>query len=235
MKNEYLVITGGSSGIGLAVAEYFFKKGFHIVNLSRTLCELSEVINVQVNMAQENFAENIQEELVPILEKADKIILVHNAARLEKDTVKNIEADILRDILEVNIVAPTILNRLLAPIMKAGSAIIYTGSTLSDKAVAGAFSYATCKHAVVGMMRATCQDLMGTGIHTACVCPGFTDTPMLRTHLNNDPTVIEEVKKRTSFSRLVEPAEIAEAIYFAANHPVLNGAVVHANLGQKES
>ena len=118
--------------------------------------------------------------------------------------------------------------------MSEGSAIIYVGSTLSEKAVPGAFSYVTSKHAVVGLMKATCQDLMDRGIHTACVCPGFTDTPMLRNHLNHDETIIEQIKTMNAQNRLIKPTEIASTIYFAATNPVINGAVLHANMGQKE-
>jgi len=235
MMNNYLVITGASRGIGLATAKRFLENGFQVINLSRNPCPLTEVTHIQVNMAKTGFEESLKKELPPILENANRVVLVHNAARLEKDTVENIEASTLRDILEINVVAPTVLNRMVIPAMKNSSAIIYLGSTLSEKAVAGAFSYVTSKHAVVGIMRATCQDLMGTGIHTACVCPGFTDTPMLRTHLNDDPVILEQIKGMTALNRLVEPAEIAETVYFAANHPVINGAILHANLGQKES
>jgi 3-oxoacyl-[acyl-carrier protein] reductase len=233
--NNYLVITGASRGIGLATAKLFLENRFQVINLSRNPCPLTEVNHIQVNLAQIGFEESLTEQLLPILNNADRVILVHNAARLEKDTVENIEAQAWRDILEINVVAPTILNRTVIPTMKKSSAIIYIGSTLSEKAVAGAFSYVTSKHAVVGLMRATCQDLMGRGIHTACICPGFTDTPMLRTHLNNDSFVLEQIKGMTAFNRLVEPAEIANTVYFVANNPVMNGAILHANLGQKES
>lgn len=232
--NKYLVITGASRGIGLATAKLFFEQNFMVINLSRGVCPLSKVIHIPVDLAQSGFEEHLQPKLLPRLENAEMVILVHNAARLEKDTVNQMQTDSFREVLEINVVAPTILNRILLPSMKPGSAIIYIGSTLSEKAVAGTFSYVTTKHAVVGLMRATCQDLMGTGIHTACVCPGFTDTPMLRTHLNNDEAILEQVKSMTALHRLIDPEEIAQTIYFAATQPVLNGAVIHANLGQKE-
>jgi len=85
------------------------------------------------------------------------------------------------------------------------------------------------------MMRATCQDLAGRGIHTACVCPGFTDTEMLRAHVGEDPEILKAIASMSTFDRLVTPAEIATTIKFAADNQVLNGAVIHANLGQKES
>ena len=115
------------------------------------------------------------------------------------------------------------------------SAIIYLGSTLAEKAVANSFSYVTSKHAVIGMMRATCQDLDGTGIHTACVCPGFTDTEMLQVHLGDDEDVLAGITKLSTFGRLITPEEIAATICFAALNPVVNGSVIHANLGQIES
>ncbi len=233
--NKYLVITGASRGIGLATAKLFLEHNFMVINLSRGVCPLSEVIHIPVDLAQSGFEEHLQPRLLPHLENAEMVVLVHNAARLEQDMVNQIQANSFRNILEINVVAPTILNQIVLPAMGNGSAIIYIGSTLSEKAVAGTFSYVTSKHAVVGLMRATCQDLMGTGIHTACVCPGFTDTEMLRTHLNNDQAILEHIKGMNAQHRLIDPEEIAQTIYFAATQPVLNGAVIHANLGQKEA
>ena len=84
------------------------------------------------------------------------------------------------------------------------------------------------------MMRASCQDLDNSGIHTCCICPGFTDTKMLRQHLGNDEEIIKQVADNMTAHRLVEPQEIAELCYFCANHAVINGSVLHANLGQIE-
>ncbi len=234
--NKYLVITGGSSGIGLATAELFLENQFQVINLSRNLCSLDAVVNLQVDLKEPGLESRLQQDLIPALEKPATIILVHNAACLDKDNVANITADNFRSILEINLVAPTILNRILLPLMSPGSAIIYVGSTLSEKAIPGALSYVTSKHATVGLMRATCQDLieMDRGIHTACICPGFTDTPMLRYRANYDATIIEQIKSMNGQNRLIEPIEIAKTIYFAATNSVLNGAVIHANLGQKE-
>ncbi|WP_219727030.1 SDR family oxidoreductase [Cylindrospermopsis raciborskii] len=234
--NKYLVITGGSSGIGLATAELFLENKFQVINLSRTSCPLNSVVNLQIDLKEKGFESRLQQELIPSLQKPANIILVHNAAYLNKDNVENIAADNLRDILEINLVAPTILNRILLPLMSPGSAIIYVGSTLSEKAIPNALSYVTSKHAITGLMKATCQDLieMGRDIHTACICPGFTDTPMLHYRANYDPTIIEQIKSMNGQNRLIETIEIAKTIYFSATNPVINGAIIHANLGQKE-
>ncbi|MCL2923876.1 MAG: SDR family oxidoreductase [Trichodesmium sp. MAG_R04] len=234
MSKKYLVLTGGSRGIGLATAKLFLEKRFQVINLSRNFSALTDVVNIQIDLTKTGFEENLKKELLPRLENSETVVLVHNAARLDKDNVENIQASNLRDILEINVVVPTVLNQIVMPNMSKGSAIIYVGSTLSEKAVPGAFSYVTSKHAAVGLMKATCQDLMDRGIHTACVCPGFTDTPMLRNHLNHDEAIIEQIKTMNAQNRLIEPTEIAETIYFAATNPVINGAILHANMGQKE-
>ena len=116
--------------------------------------------------------------------------------------------------------------------MAVGSSILYVGSTLGEKAVPGSFSYVTSKHATIGMMRATCQDLAGSGVHTACINPGFTDTEMLRDHIPAD--VMPEIAQMSAYGRLIDPAEIASALFFAAHNPVINGSVINANLGQIE-
>ena len=117
--------------------------------------------------------------------------------------------------------------------MQAGSSILYVGSTLSEKAVPRSFSYVTTKHATIGMMRATCQDLAGSQIHTACICPGFTDTEMLRAHVPDE--AMESISAMSAFGRLVEPTEIAQALFWASDNAVINGSIIHANLGQIES
>jgi 3-oxoacyl-[acyl-carrier protein] reductase len=170
-----------------------------------------------------------------VVDNSDVVALVHNACQMRKDNAMDCDSDDLTAVLQTNVVAANSLNQALLPLMPRGSSVLYLGSTLAEKAVAGAYSYVISKHAVVGMMRATCQDLMGRGIHTACICPGFTDTEMLRTHLGNDQAVLADMASLNSFNRLIEPGEIAGLIVWAHENPVINGSVLHAHLGQKES
>ena len=195
---------------------------------------MTGVIDIAIDLSLDVASTDIVEKLVPQLEgRVD--VLIHNAAKLVNDTLQSTESAALADILNINVIAPQRLNQTLMPLMSAGGAILYIGSTLSEKAVANSFSYVTSKHAMVGMMRASCQDLTSTGIHTACICPGFTDTEMLRAHVGGSEEVLEAIGGLSTFGRLIDPSEIAETILFCAENPVINGAVIHANLGQKES
>jgi 3-oxoacyl-[acyl-carrier protein] reductase len=229
---DCLVITGASAGIGHATAARFRAAGYAVVNLSRRPCTVDGVTNLRCDLGYPGFLAGIQEQLAERLRGVERIVLVHNAARMLSDTVATTDSEALRGAFEVNLVAPNTLNGFVVPFMRPGSSIVYVGSTLGEKAVPGSFSYVTSKHAMIGMMRATCQDLAGTGIHTVCICPGFTDTEMLREHVPAD--VMPAISAMSAFGRLIDPAEIAETIWWSAASPVLNGAVVHANLGQVE-
>ena len=229
---KYLVITGASAGIGLKTAEVFASAGYSVINLSRRPCPLASVHHISCDLANPNFLETLAPELDKLLIDVDELVLIHNAARLVGDSTTQTNSQDFRDIIEINVVAPNTLNQYLIPHMGPGSSILYVGSTLSEKAVPGSFSYVTTKHAMVGMMRATCQDLAGRGIHTACICPGFTDTEMLRAHVPADAMAM--ISGMSAFERLVRPEEIADSLFWAASSPVINGAVIHANLGQVE-
>jgi NAD(P)-dependent dehydrogenase (short-subunit alcohol dehydrogenase family) len=227
------IITGASKGIGKATAINFLQEGHRVINLSRSPCNVDDVENIAIDLAAPDALQHAGDALSDL--EPGVFHLVHNAARLTSESVRNIEIDDFRQTIDINIVAPQILNRLLLPLMQAGSSIIYVGSTLSEKAVPNSFSYVTTKHANVGMMRATCQDLAGSSIHTACVCPGFTNTEMLRAHVGESEDILQSIAAGSTFGRLIEPDEVAEAICFAARNPVINGAIIHANLGQIEN
>ena len=229
-----LVITGASHGIGKATAKLFLQSGWSVVNLSRRSCDEPNVINFSTDLSKPDWSEAIKVPLLDTLYCADKISIVHNAALNEKDSICDVSLASLRQVLEVNLLASIALNQMLLPLMSSGSSILYIGSTLAEKAVKNAASYVISKHALAGLMRSTCQDLFGTGIHTACICPGFTDTEMLQEHLQHDQNLIQSIQQRISAKRLITPLEIAELIWFCANHEVINGSVLHAHLGQIE-
>ncbi|MDP2345686.1 MAG: SDR family oxidoreductase [Deltaproteobacteria bacterium] len=226
-----LVVTGGSVGIGAATAQAFAAAGWKIVCLARRPCPVDGAVSVSVDFASASWEQVVHEQALAHVDEG-VICLVHNAALLLKDDALSLTAERLRQVLEVNVVVPAVLNRLFAPRMQAGSSILYVGSTLSEKAVKNTASYVSSKHAVVGLMRATCQDAAPRGIHTACVCPGFTDTEMLRAHTGGKPEVMAALSSLSGHNRLVQPAEIAALLLVCAQQPVIDGAVIHANLGQ---
>ena len=233
--DKILIITGASKGIGHSTAALFQKHGWHIINISRSPCSITNTMNISIDLSNTDFEQTLAKELGSVLKQKSRICLIHNAAAHVNDSIKKQDQTDLTRALNVSLVSPAILNKVLIPFMAEHSSIIYIGSTLSEKAVPGAASYVIAKHATVGMMRATCQDLVEDRIHTCCICPGFTNTEMLQQHLSHDQAMLAFAKQKVGANRLIEPQEIADLLYFAAENPVINGSVMHANLGQRES
>ncbi len=223
-----LVITGASRGIGLATAERFLAAGYRVINISRSAAPNPDIVQINADLFTPGWGQAVAEDIKAALQGVSQVTLVHNAALQSHGGVDQLDADTLRRVLELNVVAPVTLNALLLPLMKPGSSIIYIGSTLSFKATANVAAYVTSKHALLGLMRSTCQDLAGSGIHTACVCPGFTDTEMLRGYGGE---IVEQLAQASTMGRLVQPEEIAESLLFCANNPVVNGTMLRADLG----
>ncbi|MGQ9660663.1 MAG: SDR family NAD(P)-dependent oxidoreductase [Thermochromatium sp.] len=229
-----LIITGASSGIGRAIAARFIESGWRVLNLSRRPCPEAGVENLSVDLESPASLEAVIETLPDRIATAGRLCLVHNASVMRTDRIDALPDADLRRVLELNLVSPNRLNQCLLPRMGAGSSVIYIGSTLSEKAVPGVASYVIVKHALVGMMRATCQDLAGRGIHTCLICPGFTDTEQLRALIGDDAETLAAITAMNAFGRLITPAEIAAVVAWASESPVLNGSVIHAHLGQRE-
>ncbi len=231
------IITGASSGIGEATAQQFLQQGWQVVCLARRPATLPGVHSIQVDLQSHDLAASLNASfittLVPLLgESTGQIALIHNAGVFMNDTVAEFKTEEMWRALQVNVVAAAVLNREVLPFMASASSIIYVGSTLSEKAVANTASYVVSKHAVVGLMRSTCQDLRGRKIHTACVCPGFVDTPMLRQRA--DAATMASLAGLTAYEKILSVDDVAEVLFHAATLPALNGSVIHAHYGQLE-
>lgn len=229
------VVTGASAGIGRAIAARARADGHRVVNLSRRPSPVEGVIDIAVDLADGEAVARAAAQVRALLAEAPgPVHLVHNAAVVPDDAITAFDVRVAERAMRLNVITPAELTASLLPVMPAGSSIVFIGSTLSEKGVPGRLSYVTSKHALVGLMRATVQDLFGRRIHAVCICPGFVDTDLLASR-KADPEALQAVLDMVSFGRLLQPEEIADVVAFAAKSPSLNGAVIHANLGQRES
>ena len=160
-KMKVAIITGASVGIGSATAQAFLDAGFKVFNLARRKCPITEVTSLPCDLASEAAIARAADALQKSLEGCSEVALVHNASQMRKDSATDCSSDSLRQVMETNVIAINSLNQRLLPLMSEHSSVLYVGSTLAEKAVSSSFSYVVSKHAQLGMMRATCQDLHG--------------------------------------------------------------------------
>ena len=223
------IITGGSKG--QSTIHSFHSAGWQTINVSRQSCSEEGVINCLLDLNDDNLEQTASELLVPYLHDSVKICLVHNACAYFSGSILDTSHKALNQSWQVNVMSAIILNQIIVPFMQPGSSIIYIGSTLSEMAVPNCLPYVTTKHALIGLMRSTCQDLSEQGIHSCCVCPGFTQTETFQRHLQTHQVEQVQVTQNVAMKRVIKPEEVANFILYCANAPIINGAVLHANLG----
>lgn len=230
-----LVITGAGKGIGLATADLFHEQGYAVVNISRHRGGFECGTWIGADLSQPGWLQGIERELIAAVQHATAIVLVHNASMLLYDGIEDSSDADLQRVWQANVQAPVQLNRALLPYMDEGSSIIYIGSALRDRAVPKRLSYVVSKHAQVGLMRSTALEIAERGMHTACVCPGVTDTEMARAHFGGEGDSIEQfVLRNAPLKRALRPVEIAQLIHFCSITQAVNGAVIDANVGRSE-
>lgn len=229
------VVTGGSSGIGAAICAHFQRRGgYRVLSLARRGGpDVAEVEGVEADLASSSGVDKACEAVRKRLSGRARICLVHCASNYPSDSAQEVDLPGLDGALRLNVTAPAELTSRLLPVMAEGSSVVFVGSTLSEKAVAGRLSYCTAKHAMVGLMRAVAQDILWSGVHTVLVCPGITDTPMVR------QAVAEREEAFRSFvrelqGRQLDPDEVASVVWDVAQSPILHGSVIHCNGGQRE-
>lgn len=227
-----LILTGASRGIGLATVKHFLAQGWRVLTLGRQPSAQGST-HFFIDLG----APDWELQLKPFLSQLSptSICLVNNAAYYVADSIMDVEAEHLDKSLHLNVQVPALLSQALLPLMLPGSSIIHIGSTLSEKGVQNNVSYTVSKHAILGLMRAMTQDLMGKQIYTMCLCPGATDTEMLKDRCQHDPAILNKIQALNTEKRFITPAEIAELVFFCAINPVLNGSVLHANFGQRST
>ena len=224
------IITGASKGIGRQTAQFFVDNEWSVISLSRTKPDNDAIGHIEVDLKDFNVTD-LQDELIPLLQQATKISLIHCAAIIKSDSIETVDEQVLRDTMEINVFSVIKLAQFLIPHMPKDSSIILVGSNLSYMGIPDCCSYIVSKHALLGLMRSMTQDLAYKGIHSCCICPGCVNTDMLKGLAKSRNSDVNDYKSFQLFNRFVEPMELAKYIYFCSENPVVNGGVMQATLG----
>lgn len=199
------------------------------MNLSRTKNDAADE-NIFIDLNQKIDDAALQA-LNRHIQDGSQISLIHNAFPYYKDSSESFNGDDFDLAAQFVLKNTIILNNFVLPKMGTGSSIVFVGSTLSTKAAPNCLTYVILKHAQVGLMKSLALELGSKEIHTCCVCPGFTDTEMLKSHTN--PVDTERlISSLVLKKRLISPDEVAAFIYQCATSPISNSEVFHVNLGQ---
>jgi NAD(P)-dependent dehydrogenase (short-subunit alcohol dehydrogenase family) len=217
LEGKSVLITGGDSGIGRAVAVCFAKEGADImishlpeeeedakVTLAAVKAAGRKGFAVPGNLSDEAFCEELVDTAVEKLGKID--ILVNNAAlQTYYENLDEITGEDFADIYRVNVIAPFLLAKAAANTMKPGSAIINTASVEAYDPTETILPYSASKSALVSVTKGLAKKLLEKGIRVNAVAPGPIWTP-----LNTHGSPEEELKKFGEDAPLGRPGQPVE-------------------------
>lgn len=193
-------ITGGSRGIGKAIAQKFEENGYRVVAPTRQELDLTS------NESIANYIEAHKEEYFDVI--------VNNAGGNDIHEIDCITDAEIEDMIAVNLIAPIkLLRGLTGNMKKAGyGRIVNIGSIWAVVSKAGRCVYSATKNGIHGVTNTLAVELAPHNILVNTVCPGFTLTEM--TYKNNTAAQIEEISQSIPMQRMAQPEEIAEVVYF---------------------
>ena len=247
LENKIAIITGGGDGIGQASAVMFAKEGASVViadikpeNGNRTVDMIKAVngdaIFAEVDVSKADSVENMVKKVIGAYGRID--ILVNSAAVFVEATVLNTSEEDWDRIMAINLKGIFLCCKYTIPEMiKAGKgSIINIGSEAGITGFKNQTAYDASKGGVVNMTRAMALDFAEKNIRVNCVCPGTTETPMVKKAIEIAP---DPEKARRSFAsrpllRLGWPDEIAAGILYLASDesPYATGAILAIDGGK---
>lgn len=225
LESNVVLITGGSRGIGKAIAMEFAKRGANIaicdIDLEGAQNTAKEVEEHKVRcvayQADVSRLEEAQDVVSKVMEEFGKIdVLINNAGITRDNLLVRMKVKDWELVLDVNLKGVFNFTKAVArPMMKARfGRIINVSSVVGIQGNAGQSNYSASKAGIIGFTKSTAQELASRNITVNAVAPGFIETEMTQ-QLPED--VIEEYLKRTPLGRAGTPEDVANVIAFLAS------------------
>jgi NAD(P)-dependent dehydrogenase (short-subunit alcohol dehydrogenase family) len=235
-----VLITGGGTGIGRAIAHGFANLGDHVTICGRRIEPLQDTAqDFDIDIKQ---ADVTDETSVAALFNAPFDVVVANAGAGEASKLTDTSLEAWNNTLAVTLTGVFLTFRAALPQMAPGGRLIAIGSTASLQGGANIPAYAAAKHGVLGLVRSVAQDVAKKGITCNAVCPGFVDTDMAGTAIGglmqrfnvDRDEATEMVVSGNPMGRLITPEEIATTTLFLASDGAasVNGHAISVSGGE---
>jgi NAD(P)-dependent dehydrogenase (short-subunit alcohol dehydrogenase family) len=246
LDGKVAVITGGTQGIGLAIAREFVGNGATVVVTGRDQGRLDKAVAEIGPKASGVRADAGSPEAMDAMLKDVKArhgrldAVVTNAAVADDHApLGKITAEQFDRMVGTNLKGVLFAVQSAVPLMSSGGSIILIGSTASVAPPAGMSVYGAIKAAFHGMVRALIQDVKGTGVRINVLSPGAIDTPSLRKALGTAAGadgvdgLVQSMAQRSPLGRIGEAREIGQVAVFLASDAAsyVNGVELFADGG----
>ncbi|MBI5576623.1 MAG: glucose 1-dehydrogenase [Deltaproteobacteria bacterium] len=247
MRGKVAVVTGGSRGIGFAIAQRFLREGTHVAVADihdQTADHLrlvgqkagSRLLFLEADVGRMDQMQEVGKRTVRELGEID--IWVNNAgwdrimpflSTVQEDWARVVEVNLMGVVHGTRVALDAMVAR------KEGGAVVNIASDAGRVGSSGEAVYSAAKGGVIAFTKAIAREVAQHGIRVNCVCPGPTDTPLLAENFGTEEgsRIIEAIKRGIPFRRLGKPEEIAAAVRFLASREAsyITGQVLSVNGG----
>jgi NAD(P)-dependent dehydrogenase (short-subunit alcohol dehydrogenase family) len=230
LAGQHAVVTGGGRGIGAAIARALAHAGATVSVLGRDAARLAAQVEalggaaqaqaVGVDVADEG---SVRAALAAVRERFGRVdILVNNAGQAESAPLARTDLALWQRMLAVNLTGTFLCTReALGEMTKRGSGrIVNVASTAGLVGYGYVSAYCAAKHGVIGLTRAAALETAKTGVTVNAVCPGYTETDIVRDAVAN---IVKKAGKteaearaalvaRNPQGRMIQPDEVAAAV-----------------------
>lgn len=228
LEGRHALVTGAARGIGAAIARALADEGARLTLLGRrreTLAVLAADLPGEHGFVAADVADAAQVHAAFTEARAARgpvAILVNNAGQAESAPLAKTSLDLWQRMLAVNLTGTFLCSQAALPdLLAAGHGrIVNIASTAAQKGYAYVSAYVAAKHGVLGLTRSLALELATRGVTVNAVCPGYTETDILRESIANvvARTGRSEAEARAAFAggnpqqRIVQPREVADAV-----------------------
>ncbi len=219
-STKVAVITGGSSGIGLATAEAFARRGYAIVLNGRDpealevakarVAELGvEVLAAPGDVSKMEDCQTLAMDVMAHFGRVD--VLVNNAGISMRALFKDLDLSVIRRLMEVNFFGTVYCTKAFLPaLLESKGSIVAVSSIAGYRGLPARTGYSASKAAMQGFMESLRTELLETGVHVLVACPGFTGTAIRERALTASGT--SQGQSPLEEGKIMSAEEVGEAI-----------------------
>lgn len=224
LTNIHAIVTGGGTGIGLAIASALINNGATVSIMGRNLERLNEIADNHPNMQAISVDITNQESVLKAINAAKKIapidILINNAGDADSGPFHKMNLKRWQYMIDLNLTGTFLMTHtVIQDMIELGSGrIINIASTAGVIGYAYTTAYCAAKHGVVGLTKSLAKEMENENISVNAICPGYANTDLVMNAVKKIMTskgktekeAIEGMLAPSGQKRLIEPKEIAE-------------------------